>query len=387
MTILETNSPTPGAVPSDSETMAERRDPVTHNDKPPATEPVQMASAPSPNGPTTTESAGTCDDLPSTVACTSTTTDPAATGSPDETSALFQIPKARGQGWDPFASLPTWTHQFVVHRTDLQVLSSAGEGVQSLVLKALSRIDGHPVAVKLLKPDGLDQTTISRWLNDVRASERVSEHPNFVSIRGANFDPCAYIITEWVAGGDLGKWLSRKMGPTTCLPVAVAVPFMIKLADAMQFAHDKKVIHRDLKPGNVLIDTSKLSSARLDQCEPKIGDLGMSLLLGNLVNITVKGSKLGTPGYWAPEQAHDPHMADARADIFSLTVMLYELLTRTLPRRNDRFAVLTGELWTSPAAVLVPDRLQQVIESCLAENPKDRIATARELAAALKEMV
>ena len=135
-------------------------------------------------------------------------------------------------------------------------------------------------------------------------------------------DEAVYIVSEFVSGVTLTSWLAvRRLMPVE------AARLCVKLADALHAAHKAGVIHRDLKPGNILLDTDD---------QPHITDFGLARREAGDVTMTLDGMVLGTPAYMSPEQARgEGHRADRRSDVYSLGVILYELLTGERPFRGD----------------------------------------------------
>ncbi|MGA2657420.1 MAG: serine/threonine-protein kinase [Verrucomicrobiota bacterium] len=202
----------------------------------------------------------------------------------------------------------------------LEILEFIGQGGMGVVFKARQpRLDRF-VALKLLpqKP-GADPAFNERFSREARLLARLS-HPNIVAVHDyGQADPFSYLVMEFVDGVNLRQAMrAERFTP------AQALALVPKICDALQYAHEEGVLHRDIKPENLLLDTR----GRL-----KIADFGIAKLLGGAedITLTASGATLGTPHYMAPEQLERPQDVDQRADIYSLGVVFYEMLTGELP--------------------------------------------------------
>jgi hypothetical protein len=203
---------------------------------------------------------------------------------------------------------------------DLEVLDILGQGGMGIVFKARQpRLDRF-VALKVLPPALAAHPGFSeRFTREARVLARLA-HPNIVSIY--DFGESAgffYLIMEFVNGVNLRAAMRAGVTPEQAL---LLVP---RICEALQFAHDHGVLHRDIKPENILLDTAGV---------PKLADFGIAKLAGEesgKTGLTATGAALGTAVYMAPEQVEKPSTVDHRADIYSLGVVLYEMLTGELP--------------------------------------------------------
>ena len=203
------------------------------------------------------------------------------------------------------------------------------------------------------------------------------QHPNVVRVHEVGrHEDVYYIVTDLVSGSTLADWRTRHK-PAANESVALCA----KIADGLHHAHQSGVIHRDLKPHNVMID---------DSGEPHIMDFGLAKRDVGDTTVTIDGIVLGTPAYMSPEQARgEGHRADCRTDVFSLGVVLFELLTDSLPFRGDSRSLIDQVIHDLPPSPRklngsVTRDLETVCLKCLEKDPKARYPTAAELAAELR---
>ena len=195
-----------------------------------------------------------------------------------------------------------------------------------------------------------------------------------------------YLAMEYVEGKDLAT-VVKERGP---LPVQQAVECILQAARGLQYAHGKGIVHRDIKPGNLLLD---------NEGTVKILDMGLALIagseaaLGGAERLTTTGQVMGTCDYMAPEQSLDTHQADARADIYSLGCTLYRLLTGHPPYQGETFAKLFLMHLESPIPSLCAARpevsrsLDAVYQRMLAKKPEDRYQSMAEVIGELEAVL
>jgi serine/threonine-protein kinase len=261
-------------------------------------------------------------------------------------------------------------------------LGSGGMGEVYLAEHVLLK---QPFAVKLLSPDRVtDPKVLQRFEREVQAMARL-EHWNTVEIYdyGHGADGSFYYVMEYLPGLTLEQ-LVTQFGP---LPPARAVHFLRQVCRALQEAHDMGLMHRDIKPGNIIV------------CEragiydvAKLLDFGLVKHVGIAdPQLTMEGTVAGTPAYMSPEQAAGNVHSDARTDIYSLGAVAYFLLTGRPPFTNrSATQVMAAHMYEAPAPIIayrpeVGPVLDDIVRRCLAKNPADRFPDARALQLALEQ--
>ncbi len=202
-----------------------------------------------------------------------------------------------------------------------QILELLGRGGMALVYRAQQISMKRDVAMKVIEPDKINsEEFMKRFERETRAAAMLS-HAHILKVFDyGKQDGYVYLVMELINGGSLADLLDK--GP---VPPKIVSRYLDQIAAAIDFAHGKGVIHRDLKPQNVLIDET-------NNCY--ITDFGIVKLLNETSQLTQRGSVVGTPAYIAPEQWQGQPI-DARADIYALGVMVFELLTGRLPFQAD----------------------------------------------------
>jgi len=256
-----------------------------------------------------------------------------------------------------------------------QILELLGSGGMSAVYLCRHRERGHRVAVKVLpKQLAKDPTLLKRFYREARASAAL-HHPNIV--RGYEADNERnqhFMVMEFVDGASLQE-IVRKHGP---LDVNRAAHYIRQAAIGLQYASEQGMVHRDIKPGNLLVDRSGAV---------KILDMGLSRFYNEEESVLTK-DVLGTIDYLAPEQARDSHAVDIRADIYSLGGTFYFLLTGNAPFGPGLDPQSIAQRMQGPPSVLasrpeVPEALATLLTKMLAHQPEDRFQTPRAVAEAL----
>jgi tRNA A-37 threonylcarbamoyl transferase component Bud32/DUF4097 and DUF4098 domain-containing protein YvlB len=241
----------------------------------------------------------------------------------------------------------------------LEILEALGRGGMGAVYKARQPRLDRVVALKILARERKgDPQFAERFEREARTLARL-HHPNIVAIHefgetGGNF----YLLMEYVDGLTLRQLLqTRKLTPEEALAI---VP---KICEALQYAHQQGVVHRDIKPENILIDKAG---------QVKIADFGIAKIIGQAAQsgITQEQQVIGTPHYMAPEQVERPKTVDHRADIYSLGVVLYEMLTGELP---------LGKFALPSRKVQVDVRLDEIVLHALEKEPERRYQQAQQV--------
>lgn len=258
-----------------------------------------------------------------------------------------------------------------------KVLEELGQGSMGIVYKAHDPNLDLVLAVKVLRPECLQgETLVKRFLAEARVLGRL-DHPNIVRVYNVDEDQgTVYIAMEFLEGEALNDLAKRKrLSPEEIADLGA------KIAEALGYAHSKGVVHRDVKPGNILVRSDG---------KPKITDFGIARIEDTAEHLmTQAGEVLGTPAYMSPEQVLSEPV-DGRSDIFSLGIILYELCAGERPFRGDSLgAVFQAITQATPVPLSernpeIPAALAEVVERCLRRNPADRFQSGEDLAAALR---
>ena len=258
------------------------------------------------------------------------------------------------------AFVPPQPAEIAGHFPQLEVLELLGQGGMGAVYKARQKRLDRLVALKVLPPGAdRDPAFAERFTREARALARLN-HPHIVGVHDfGEADGLYYFIMEFVDGANLRHVLEADQ-----IRPAQALPIIQQVCEALQYAHEEGIVHRDIKPENILLD----KKGRV-----KIADFGLAKLLGAVANeIRLTGTRqvMGTPHYMAPEQLEQPLAVDHRADIYSLGVVFYEMLTGELPL--GRFALPSQK-------VAVDGRLDEVVLRALEKEPEKRYQHASDL--------
>jgi TolB-like protein len=259
------------------------------------------------------------------------------------------------------------------------VLESLGEGGMGAVYKARDERLGRLVALKVMRPDWTsDAEQRQRFVREARTASALN-HPNILVIYEIDADEgLDYIAMEYVPGGTLAGLLAS--GP---LPAERALRLAAQIADALAAAHAAGIVHRDLKPSNIMLPAED---------RVKVVDFGLAKLVGPPLPteeapeaVTASGTILGTAPYMSPEQAAG-RAVDGRSDLFSLGIILYEMLAGRRPFRADSCAgTLAAILRDAPAPIAgVAPQVARLVERCLRKDVAERFQSALELKAAVE---
>jgi eukaryotic-like serine/threonine-protein kinase len=268
-----------------------------------------------------------------------------------------------------------------------EIVAPLGAGGMGEVYRARDSRLGRDVAVKVLPGAAAsDPGRLRRLELEARAAGALN-HPNVLVVYDVGMaDGCPYVVSELLEGESLFERI--RGGP---LPLARAVDFAVQIARGLAAAHEKGVVHRDLKPENVFVTHDghikilDFGLAKLDRAEPLAERATAPVFGGSRERSTTAGTLLGTVGYISPEQVRG-QAADARSDLFSFGVILYEMLTGVPPFQRDSaveslHAILREEPpWLAERNPNIPPALDRVVVRCLEKSPDARFQSARDLA-------
>ncbi len=263
-----------------------------------------------------------------------------------------------------------------------RILAPLGQGGMARVYRAHQESLDREVAVKVLPPwYATDRSFVDRFNLEAKLVARLS-HPNIVTVHDASEqNGHLYIVMQLVDGGTLKHRLDQLHAQRRFMNTADALPIFIQLASALTYAHEQGVVHRDVKPVNVLMDRSG---------RPILSDFGIAKVLASTKDhLTRPGAGVGTPEYMSPEQCLGGAV-DGRADIYALGVMLFEALTGRTPFLGDNYPALAHShiyeppLRPSSLNPAITSAMEQIILTALMKNPAQRYQQASDMADALE---
>ncbi len=276
---------------------------------------------------------------------------------------------------EPTATLPIGEMPVLEH---FELIEEVGMGQFGRVWKARDLELRRVVAIKVPHKRNLSTQESGFFLREARSAAKLN-HPNIVSVYEVGIaDGNMYIVSEFIDGPTMRLWRDlRKPSPEEAARVCMAT------ALALDYAHNQGIVHRDLKPSNIILD---------DLGEPHITDFGLAKQEGAEATIAITGHVIGTPAYMAPEQIRDGHQAERRSDVYSLGVILYELIAGIRPFKGGRRILFQQVLYDDPQPPRaiksnVPKDLQTICLKALEKKPADRYETAAEFAEDLRRFL
>ena len=263
-----------------------------------------------------------------------------------------------------------------------EILGKLGHGAMGVVYKARDPIIDRLVAIKTIRFDRLYedqevQNLRERFFKEARAAGKLT-HPNIVTVFDVGEDGgLSYMAMEYVEGESLSRYTSQEH----LLPVEEVLAIIIEAAEALDFAHQRGIVHRDVKAANIM---------RTPGSQVKVMDFGIAKLPTS--TLTQTGSILGTPSYMSPEQINGQAI-DGRSDLFSLGCVLFELLTGSKPFKGETLSALIYQITQgvpippSRQNPVVPLACDEILGKALAKAPHDRYQSGKDMAGALRKVL
>jgi len=259
-----------------------------------------------------------------------------------------------------------------------EIVAKLGAGGMATVYKGYQVSLNRYVAIKVLNPvRAARKGLMTRFTREARAVASL-DHPHILPIYDFGRDRgYTFLVMKFIPTGTLRDRLTGEP-----LPLGEAAEIVFQVASALDHAHQRGIIHRDIKPSNILLD---------EKGNALLSDFGLAKILESTIRITVSGESMGTPAYTSPEQAMGEEV-DSRTDVYSLGVVLYEMLTGQVPFPGDALSVALKHVQEPPPPPrslnpALPEPVEQVILQALAKNPDERFATAGALAHALEQAI
>ena len=256
-----------------------------------------------------------------------------------------------------------------------------GSGGMATVCLAQDIKHNRRVAVKVLRAELAAELGSERFLREIGIVAQLN-HPHILSLYDSgDADGLLYFVMPFVEGESLRRRIERE----NQLPIDEAIRITVDIADALDYAHSHNVVHRDVKPGNILLDAG----------HAVVADFGIALADSTLVGerVTEEGAYLGTPEYMSPEQATGEHEIDGRSDMYSLACVLYEMLVGQPPFVGSNARAVIAKHLTDPAAPITTVRpevgpgIERAVSRALSKQPVDRFTTLADFAEAVSGAV
>jgi serine/threonine protein kinase len=276
-----------------------------------------------------------------------------------------------------------------------QLVEKLGGGVMATVYRAEANASGEPVAIKVLLPDA-DATLSARFQQEAHTHGQL-RHPNIVPILDEGYDAASaltYLVMPLIAGAGLNGLIEAQER----LSVHEAAGILARVARALDYAHRQGIIHRDVKPSNVLLQRAVTGAPGAVFVKviggaviPLLSDFGIARAL-DAPELTGIGRTIGTPTYMSPEQCADSHELDQRSDLYSLGAVFYRCLVGRPPFSGSTTQILHAHVYEPlmiPEAVLamLPAAAVEILQRSLAKEPAARYASGEEMATALEQLV
>ena len=266
---------------------------------------------------------------------------------------------------------------------EFKLVTRLGGGDSTHVYKAIQFSKNRLVALKILPPEvAADKTIMKRFIRGAKSGSQL-RHPNIVRVLGGGLsDGVYYVWMEYVDGQNLKTALANS-GPQGCLQVADALNIAVQISEALVLAYEKRIVHRNIKPGNILIGKDGVA---------KLADLGLAKTIeeSGASDITDPGTILGTLNYMSPEQIQDAGVVDHRSDIYSLGATLYTMVTGAVPFAAPTTLDIMIQIQQKDVDppekhnASVPSNVSQIILKAMAKNPDERYQTPAEMLADMK---
>jgi serine/threonine-protein kinase len=293
----------------------------------------------------------------------------------------FEEIERRNEKREQLALLPSNAVTTVGGYQGLELIARGGMGE---VYKARHPSLNRTVAIKVLSTYFKDDPSFNKRFTREAKTMAQLRHPNIITIHDfGDQDGLPYIVMEYLTGDTLSQILTKR----ECIPLNESLPLLQDIASALDYAHQQGVIHRDVKPSNVIIEpVTTLSMGRTERAI--LMDFGIARFATENTVLTGSGDVLGTADYISPEQIHGLTELDSRADLYSFGVMTYQLLTGKKPfERNNTWAMIRSHIEVPPPDprihISMPENAAEAILKALAKKPENRFSSVGEFVAEL----